>query len=137
MGPRPRVPAAIAGCLVLAGLGLVVGIAGAFVHTLTIDLALRWPTGLLLAVAALLGVVVSAGLLTRSRIGAGAVLVGWTVSVAVFTSPRPDGDVVIAADAPGYAYLGLGLIGAIVASMAPYAPRCALHPPSAPSVTKQ
>ncbi|MGQ0632280.1 MAG: DUF6113 family protein [Sporichthyaceae bacterium] len=120
---RHPIPVVLAGSVVLVALGLAVGTAGAFVHPLKADLGPAWPTGLLLSVLAIVGVVISAGLLTRSRFGAAAVLVGWTVSVAVFTSPRADGDVVIAANGAGYAYLGLGLISTIVASMAPYAPR--------------
>ena len=45
---------------------------------------------------------------------------GWRVSVLLFTAGRPEGDVVIAADVPGYAYLFGGVLVLGVLSALPY-----------------
>lgn len=105
----------------LAALGFGIGVVDAFAQARTIGIGLRIPVGAILAVAVLGGVALSAGLLTRSRIGLGVVALGWVVSVVLFTSPRAEGDVIIAADLPGYLYLFGGVIVLTGLSAVPFA----------------
>jgi chemotaxis signal transduction protein len=53
-------------------------------------------------------VVAAAGVLGGSRRGAFAVALGWFAAVVVFAGGRPEGDVIIAGDNLGLAWLGLG-----------------------------
>lgn len=125
--PAPAVFGAFVG-LFAAGFG--VGGLGAFAHPMRPDIGVRVPLGLLLALLCIGGIVVSAGVVTRSRIGAGVPALGWAACVLLLTQPRADGDLLIAATGLGYAYLlgGLVTLGALVCL--PYRGRPA--PPAKP-----
>lgn len=116
---RP-VPVVVAICAGLAALGFAVGIAAAFAHAKTVEAGVGLPLGLLVALGALAGVALCAGLLTRSRVGVGVVALGWVVSVVVFTTPRAEGDIIVAATAIGYAYLFGGVLVLSALSVVPY-----------------
>lgn len=105
----------------LAALGFAVGAVDAFMQARTLEIGVRLPVGAVLAVAVLGGVALSAGLCTRSRIGLGVVALGWVVSVVLFTSPRAEGDVIVAADVPGYLYLFGGVLMLAALSAIPFA----------------
>lgn len=103
----------------LIALGLGIGTAGAFLQARTWGGGLRLPVGAIFCVAALGAAAVSAGHLLRSRLGVAAIAFGWVISVLVFTSGRPEGDVIIAADLPGYGYLVGGMVVLGIASAVP------------------
>ncbi|MER7806722.1 DUF6113 family protein [Streptomyces sp900116325] len=82
----PLNPARIGAYLGLAVLGVLVGIAGAFVQ------AAWFPGGLLLALVAAAGVFYGGRLLTGTQVGALAPAAGWLISVVVLLGGRPEGD---------------------------------------------
>jgi hypothetical protein len=112
-----ELPVLIGGAAALALLGLLVGSGGAFLQAYTVRLGTRLPAGTVFALLVLGAVAFSAALVARSKLGLGVVAVGWLTSVIVFTYGRPEGDVVIAADLPGYTYLfgGVVVLGALSA----------------------
>jgi hypothetical protein len=113
-------PVLIGGAVGLVALGFVIGAGGSFLQARTLGLGVRWPFGALFAVLVLAAVGFSAGLLARSRLGLGMVAAGWVISVLVFTAGRPEGDVIIAADVPGYLYLFGGVAALGVVSVVPF-----------------
>lgn len=113
-------PVLIGGAIGLVALGFLVGAGGSFLQAHTLGLGVRWPSGALFAVLVLASVGLSAGLLARSRLGLGMVAAGWVISVLVFTAGRPEGDVIIAADLPGYLYLFGGVAALGVVSVVPF-----------------
>lgn len=119
IGAAP-LPVLIGGALGLVALGFVIGAGGSFLQARTLGLGVRWPLGALFAVLVLAAVGFSAGLLVRSRLGLGMVAAGWVISVLVFTAARPEGDVIIAADLPGYLYLFGGVAALGVVSVVPF-----------------
>lgn len=116
-------PAVLATCAGLILLGFVVGVGGAFAHPTDLTLGVSIPVGLPIAIGAMAGVLISAGVLTRSRLGAGMPLLGWVISVLLFTSARPEGDIVIAATGEGYAYLFGGVLVLSVLMALPFGGR--------------
>jgi hypothetical protein len=106
-----------AGVALAAGLfllGLLVGGLGAFayatrIHGLTV--------GVVVALLAEGGVVAAAGVWNAARTAAVLPALGWVVSVLVFASERPEGDLIIAATDVGYGYVlgGLLLLGGLIA----------------------
>ncbi len=111
--PVGRTPTQIAavgiGVLLLGGL---VGVASGFAHAQRAgDLRIGVPV----TIATQAALVVVAGVLTRSRVAAGLTALGWLISVLVFAQPKSEGDLVIAGDGPGIAYLigGLVIIGGL------------------------
>jgi len=98
-------------------MGIVAGVLGSFVHPVT---AWGIPVGLLCALALSGAVFVTAGLAVRSRSGAGAAAAGWLLPVLLFSSPRPEGDLVVPGDALGYAWLFGGVVVAGLAIAWPY-----------------
>ena len=113
-------PVLIGSALGLVALGFVIGTAGSFLQAHTLRLGVRWPVGALFALLVLGAAGFSAGLLARSRLGFGMIAAGWLISVVVFTSDRPEGDVVIAANLPGYLYLFGGVCTLGVISAVPF-----------------
>lgn len=123
-GPNPiataRLPLVVGSAVGFVLLGFALGAGGSFLQARTVGLGLRWPIGSVFAVVVLAAVTISAGLVARSRLGPGMVSVGWLVSVLMFTSARAEGDVIIAADTPGYLYLFGGALTLAVVSTVPY-----------------
>jgi hypothetical protein len=124
---RPASPIATAPLPVLIGgavggvaLGFLVGAGGSFFQAHTVRLGIRWPVGALFSLLVLGALAFSAALLARSRIGLGMVTAGWLLGVFVFTYGRPEGDVIIAADLPGYLYLFGGVIVLAALATLPY-----------------
>ncbi|GAA2257204.1 MULTISPECIES: DUF6113 family protein [Kitasatospora] len=111
--PQPPRAGRIVAYVVLFLLGLVVSLCGCFVQAL-------WPPfGMLLAVAASLGLFYGGLRLTGTKLGAGAPLGGWFLMLLVLMSPRPKGDFVLSADPTSYAYLFLGAVGGVICATLP------------------
>ena len=104
--------------ILLAAIGAAAGIAGAFVHDLSVDIVgIGLPVGLPLALALAAAAHVLAGWVLRSRLAVLAPGAGWLVPVLVLSVPRSEGDLVVAANPAGYLFLlgGSVLIGLGVA----------------------
>ncbi|MDK1476247.1 DUF6113 family protein [Streptomyces sp. 549] len=100
--------------------GLVV--LGAVVGTAALLVQGGWPPGgLLLALAASVGVFAGGALLTRARSGAVAAAAGWVLAVLYLVLfPRPEGDFLIAAGLGSDIFLLVGVLTAVVcATLAP------------------
>jgi hypothetical protein len=112
--PLPRL---IGGALGLLALGFVIGAGGCFLQARTVAVGVRWPIGAILVLLVLGAVALSAGLVVRSRLGPAVIAAGWVISVLVFLTNRPEGDVVIGANLPGYLYLlgGVFVLGVLAA----------------------
>lgn len=113
----------IVGLVVAFALGTLVGVLGAFVHSMQPRvLGIPLPAGLLLALAAHVGVLVSTGLLFRTRVAIAAPAAGWLIAAFLFSIARPEGDLVVTASFVGYGFLlgGAILIGLSLAVQ--YAP---------------
>jgi hypothetical protein len=103
----------VVGLVVFAVLGLVVGSAGPFIGRE----AVRWegltvPYGIVLALVATAGLFYAGGKLF-GRIGAVVPVLTWAVPVVAMLLPRPEGDVVLASDGYGTAFL---LVGVLIAA---------------------
>lgn len=99
--------------------GVVAGLLGSFVHPLrTVGL----PGGLLCALALSGAVLVTAGLLVGARSGAAAAAAGWFLAVLLLSTQRPEGDLVVAGNTMGYAWLLGGTLVAGLAIAWPYGP---------------
>ena len=95
----------------LVPVAVVAAVCACFVHPTTVTFAtLRLPVGLALALGGTAGVLAMGTLLSRTRWGSGAVAAAWLVTVVMLSLPRPEGDVVIAQDAVGLTFLGVGVV---------------------------
>ncbi len=103
--------------VVLAALGVAVGVAGALVQN-------GWfPGGLLLALAGSAALFHGGGKLTRSRLGAVVPTVLWFLTVMYLTVSRPEGDFLFAAGIGPYIYLLGGMAaGAICVGLSRHTP---------------
>lgn len=113
-------PVLIGGAVGLAALGFALGAGGSFLQARTVGLGLRWPVGAVLALLVLGAVELSAGLLVRSRLGPAVVAAGWVMGVLLMLAGRPEGDVIIAANLPGYLFLLGGVLVLGVLAVLPY-----------------
>ncbi|WP_344563769.1 DUF6113 family protein [Streptomyces axinellae] len=101
----------------LAVLGLLTGAAGVLVQ------AAWFPLGLLIALAAAVGLFRGGAKLCRTKVGAAAPGAGWAVAVMLMTTSRPEGDFLFGAGIPSYIYLFGGLLAAVMCTtLAPSAP---------------
>jgi hypothetical protein len=105
------------------GLALVVllaalaGTAAAFVHRTRVDVGpLVLPVGMVAALVALVGLVLLARWLGRSRLAVGLVAAAFAVPVLLGSQFRPEGDLVVAQDPWGLTLLG-GIALVVTASM--------------------
>jgi hypothetical protein len=107
--PLPAHRGARAGVyLALAVLGVVTALAGALVQS-------GWfPGGLILALAAAVGVFWGGGKLCRTRAGAVAPAAGWVVTVLLLTTTRPEGDFLFGAGIGSYVFLLGGMLAAVM-----------------------
>ena len=105
--------------IVLLAAGFAVGVLGSFVHAATLVGA---PVGLLCAYALTAAVIVVSRLVTGARSGAAAAAAGWMGALLLLSAPRPEGDLVVAGDLLGYAWLVGGLVVATLAVAVPSAP---------------
>jgi hypothetical protein len=111
--PQPSRAGRIVAYVLLFLLGLAVSLCGCFVQAL-------WPPfGMLLAVAACLGLFYGGLRLTGTKLGAGVPLAGWFLMLMVLMSPRPKGDFILSADLTSYAYLFLGAVGGVICATLP------------------
>ena len=98
--------------------GAVVGLLGSFAHAVVLA---RLPVGLVCALLLSGATFVAAGLAVRSRTGAAAAVLGWLLPVLLLSAPRPEGDLVVAGNASGYAWLLGGTVVAGLCVAWPYA----------------
>jgi hypothetical protein len=93
--------------------GLLAGCAGSFLQEGVLRVAgTALPVGVVAALALTVCVVAGAGRRLASRTGAAAALAGWMVATIAVSLPRPEGDVVVAADVAGFVWLyGGALLG--------------------------
>ncbi|MBM7790949.1 DUF6113 family protein [Tenggerimyces flavus] len=108
-----RVVGKVVGLVVFGLLGLGVGAAGPFIGREV----LRWqgpsvPYGIVLALVATAGLFYTGGKLF-GPLGAVIPVLTWAVPVVAFLLPRPEGDVVLANDGYGTAFL---LVGVLIAA---------------------
>jgi uncharacterized protein DUF6113 len=115
----------------LAVLGALIAVLGTGVRGVTLDMAsMRLPTGLLLAVACV-GAVAAAGRELAGRGGSLGVVGGWFAVVVWLSAQRSEGDLLLPADGPTYAYLGLCLVIGLIVVALPDPRRDRALPPSA------
>lgn len=101
---------------VLALAGLLLGAAGSFAQATRLAVAgVELPVGLVVVLALNAAVFVGGARLLRRRLGAAAPALGWFAAVLLLSSRRPEGDLVLPADAGSYTYL---LLGTILAGLA-------------------
>lgn len=121
------------------GIGLVVGILGAFVQAhrsilIFGDRYLVIPWGLLIVLTVLLVAIRGLALTSRSRATGWLILAGWITMTVFLASETAGGDIAVSAGARQWAYL---LAGAILGSAVATLPAKPLRPeaaqPSAPS----
>ncbi|MEO3812002.1 DUF6113 family protein [Sphaerisporangium sp. B11E5] len=119
VGPvHPVVSAVVAGLAyaVLFVLGVVFGVVAGLAHSWDpgggIPLVPLVPIGLCLA---LFGLLYGAGRLMASKLGAFVPGMGWMLVALLFAVQRPEGDLVIAANAAGYWYLLAGVVALVAA----------------------
>lgn len=92
----------------LAVLGVLTGAAGALFQ------AAWFPLGLLLGLAAAVGLFHGGATLCRTKAGAGVPGAAWTLTVLAMTTTRPEGDFVFAAGIASYIYLFGGILAAVM-----------------------
>ncbi|WP_214412631.1 DUF6113 family protein [Sphaerisporangium fuscum] len=98
---------------VLFVLGVAYGVVSGLEHS--------WPLGdyvppiPIVLSAVLFGLLYGAGRLMGSKLGAFVPGLGWMLVAMMFSMKRPEGDLVVAADAPGYWYLGGGALALVAA----------------------
>lgn len=92
----------------LGVLGVLVAVAGALVQ------AAWFPAGLVLALAAAAGTFWGGAKLCRTKVGAIAPGLGWTLAVFVLTAPRAEGDFVFGAGTGSYVFLLGGMFAAVM-----------------------
>jgi uncharacterized protein DUF6113 len=110
-------PQATALVLGLFAIGFLTGGLGAFAYAIRVH---GVPIGVAAALASIGAVVYAAGVWNASRSAAALPALGWVATVLIFSSERPEGDVIIAATHIGYAYLLGGLIVLGLVSAMPY-----------------
>jgi hypothetical protein len=114
VGRGARTAGRVAGLVLLAAVGTVTGVAGSFLHDVSVEvLGVDLPLGLAAALVAAFAAYVLAGWVLRNRLAVLAPGVGWLVPVLALSLPRPEGDLVVAANLPGYVFLlgGSAMIG--------------------------
>jgi len=112
----PSRVATLAAVPVLALAGLLLGAVGSFAQAIRLDVAgAELPVGLAVVLAANAAVFLGGARLLGGRLGAAAPALGWFVAVLLFSARRPEGDLVLPADAGSYAYL---LLGTVLAGLA-------------------
>ncbi|MGP3985255.1 DUF6113 family protein [Streptomyces sp. 3N207] len=108
-GAYPRAYGArVAVYAALVVLGLLTGTAGTLVQG-------GWfPFGLLLALAAAVGLFWGGAKLCRTKVGAAAPSAGWVLAVLLITPSRSEGDFLFAAGIASYVYLFGGMLAAVM-----------------------
>lgn len=108
-----RRPPAIAATLSGLGLaGVVLGIAGSFLHLARVELlGIRWPAGLLVMLTVTLGAWWLSGRAVNRRAGVAASYAGWLLAVLILAVPRAEGDAVFPNSLLSLIYLFAGVVG--------------------------
>jgi uncharacterized membrane protein len=114
--------------LILAELGVLVGVMGAFVHSVRAELGgFAVPAGLFAALGGLVASLVVGRHAVTGRAGVIAVAAAWLLVVVVLSVQRAEGDLIIASNVVGYAFLwGGAILAAVVVTL----PTPALAPSS-------
>jgi hypothetical protein len=120
--PAPvRLAGAVAVAVAAATAGAAAGLLGSFQSRWHLPVGGTFlPVGIPLAVLGTALVVAAFGVLTGSRRFSGAAAAGWLLAVVVLAGGRNEGDVVVAGDGAGLAWLGLGALAAAVPAVLPY-----------------
>ncbi|GAA4202300.1 hypothetical protein GCM10022252_58260 [Streptosporangium oxazolinicum] len=105
---------AVAANAVLFMLGLLLGVLGGFQHSWYIRPV---PVSAVGCLALLFAITYGAGRMTRGKTAALVFTAGWVLVTVIWTSGRPEGDLVIANDLSGYLYLYGGLAAVTVGIM--------------------
>ncbi|WP_328887262.1 DUF6113 family protein [Streptomyces sp. NBC_00316] len=113
----PLNPGRIGAYLGLAVLGVLVGIAGAFVQ------AAWFPGGLLLALVAAAGLFYGGRLLTGTQIGTLAPAAGWLISIILLLGGRPEGDYVFGDEVGLTLFMLGGMAVAVICATMSRSPR--------------
>lgn len=112
-GPSETV-VTVAANAVLVMLGLLMGVLGGFQHSWYVRPV---PVSAIACVALLFAVTYGAGRATRGKAAPLAFAAGWALVTVIWTSGRPEGDLVIANDLSGYLYLYGGLVAVVMGVM--------------------
>jgi hypothetical protein len=97
--------------VLLAVLGVAVGVGGVFVQ------ALWFPGGLVLALGGLLALCCGGRVLTGTRSGAAFPAAGWFAVQLIALSPRPEGDFLLDTSAGSYLFLLGGMVLGVSCAM--------------------
>ncbi len=97
--------------------GGVAGLLGSFVHAIA---TYGVPGGLALGLGLSLSVLVTLGLATGRRRLPVLAAAGWLAVVLVLSARRPEGDLVVAGDGLGYAWLLGGAFVVVIGASLPY-----------------
>jgi hypothetical protein len=93
----------------LVPLAVAVAALGAVVHPTTVELVgVPLPIGMLIALVAETALLLAGGAALGSRWGAAVPALAWLATVLVCSVPRPEGDLLVAANPAGYSFLLLG-----------------------------
>ncbi|MEU8265739.1 DUF6113 family protein [Sphaerisporangium sp. NPDC049002] len=94
-------------------LGVVYGVVAGLEHSWDVgDVVPPIPIALSLV---LFGLLYGAGRLMDSKMGAFVPGMGWMLAALLFSVKRPEGDLVVAGNVPGYWYLGCGALALVIA----------------------
>ncbi|HEX5569657.1 MAG TPA: DUF6113 family protein [Streptomyces sp.] len=113
----------VAGYALLTALGGAVAVAGALVQ------AGWFPLGLLLALGGAVALFHGGARLTRTRLGAAAPAIGWTLTVLLLSSARPEGDFLFGTGTGTQVFLLGGMFAAVICTT--FAPVGYSHRPDA------
>ncbi|WP_248963782.1 DUF6113 family protein [Sphaerisporangium perillae] len=94
-------------------LGVVFGVVSGLSHSWAVGDAVR-PIPIVLSLV-LFGLLYGAGRLMGSKLGAFVPGMGWMLAALLFSVMRPEGDLIVAANAAGYWYLGCGALALVTA----------------------
>lgn len=130
MRPAPR----ILGPIAALGIGLVVGVLGAFLQAARSSLlGVAVPWGALLVLACLVAVVRGAVAWTGGRPAGWLAFAGWLAATILLASEGPWGDLVLSSGVRQFGYLLAGVVlGSAAASIPPAGPRLEGSPARAP-----
>jgi Family of unknown function (DUF6113) len=110
-------------------LGALTGLMGAFVHRSSVPAAGHaLPAGLLLALVVTCAFFAAVRRAGRGRRAPAAALAGWSAAALLLSMQRPEGDLVLVADARGYLFLLGGLLSGTAALLWPPATEAARPP---------
>lgn len=118
-------PARLLGWAGAAVSGALAGLTGGLVHAVSTR---GVPVGLALALVLTGFTYLAVAAASRDRRALVAAVAGWCLPTFLFSAPRPEGDLIIAGNPVGYAWLGSGVVLTCVALVLPFAAPSAAPP---------